>query len=734
MKKVEDYIGKFINEDCIKIMKNMPDECIDLTVTSPPYDDLRDYENKLEWNTKIFRKVARELFRITKKGGVVVWVVGDKTMNGNKSLTSFKHALYFQEIGFNIYDVIIYEKAGSGPPHSNRYFNTFEYMFILSKGKPKTVNLLRDKKNLWAGKSTFGNVTRREKDGSLASKGRKTISEFGVRTNIWRYNNGKGFSSADKIAYEHPATFPEKLVEDHIKSWSNVGDIIFDPFGGSGTTAKVSVELNRKWIYIEKVKKYCTIAEKRIENIIRKKTYKTIIIKSSIDTSIQKLRENYLNLSDTGNIFCLVKTQYAEGKVENDFFDLINFATEELKLHYVNTIIIPEKTSHIDNIIYCVWLVKNKKEYYFNKDKIREKPIWKDVEWGKRKKNYNPKGKDPGNVWIPTNDDGKANITEHILLSLEEVLNRIFSATLEENDRYLLIMDRDNLKNYKYNNSGKIEYIESSYEDINFGEYVSTNKESNLITKVVFGTSENMNYIKEGNIDLIVTSPPYWDLKNYYKRNQIGQESYDTYALRMSKVWKECYNKLSDNGSIWININIRVRNGQPILLPKLFIEQCKSIGFIYRGILIWHKSSGIPTNPKNLSDHHEYILIFTKSETTKLNIDKLIDYMDYKNSEISGKFIWNINRKAGSVGKNTIHPAIFPTELINRIVNISSEKYDIILDPFLGSGTSLIASINNKRSFIGYEYNEGFKVLMEERFQKEINFEALNIEYIDTFQ
>lgn len=266
-KEVDKYIGKIINDNCIKFMKKLPDNCIDLTVTSPPYDDLRDYENKLVWDYNTFRKVARELYRVTKNGGVVVWVIGDKTDKGNKSLTSFKHALYFQEIGFNMYDVIIYEKAGSGPPHPKRYFNSFEYMFVMSKGNPKTVNLLQDKKNSCAGMTTYSDITRREKDGSLTNKGRKVINEYGIRTNVWRYNNGKGFSSKDKIAYEHPAIFPEKLVEDHIKSWSNPGDVVFDPFGGSGTTAKVSIELDRKWIYVELVEKYCDVAKQRIENM-----------------------------------------------------------------------------------------------------------------------------------------------------------------------------------------------------------------------------------------------------------------------------------------------------------------------------------------------------------------------------------------------------------------------------------------------------------------------------------
>ena len=140
-------------------------------------------------------------------------------------------------------------------------------MFVLSKGKPKTVNLLQDKPNKWAGQTTYGNVTRREKDGSLTDKGKKTVQEFCVRTNIWCYANGKGFTTKDEIAYNHPAIFPEKLVEDHILSWSNPGDLILDPFGGSGTTAKIAQMLNREWILIEAVNEYCDIARVRMENI-----------------------------------------------------------------------------------------------------------------------------------------------------------------------------------------------------------------------------------------------------------------------------------------------------------------------------------------------------------------------------------------------------------------------------------------------------------------------------------
>ena len=263
-KNIDNFIGQITNGDSVVVLSTIKSNSVDLVVTSPPYDELRDYNNDSVWDFNSFKKIARQLYRVVKDGGVVVWVVGDSVVKGNKSLSSFKQALYFQQIGFNMFDVIIYEKAGTAPPHKNRYFNAFEYMFVLSKGNPKTINLLEDKPNKWANHSTFGNVTRREQDGSLTPKGRKVVKPFGVRTNIWRYNNGKGFSTKDKIAYEHPAIFPEKLVQDHIISWSNEGDIVLDPFCGSGTVAKVAGLLNRNWVGIEISSEYCKIANERL--------------------------------------------------------------------------------------------------------------------------------------------------------------------------------------------------------------------------------------------------------------------------------------------------------------------------------------------------------------------------------------------------------------------------------------------------------------------------------------
>ena len=263
-KRIKGYLGRIINGNSSEVLSTIESNCIDMVVTSPPYDDLRDYKKDAIWNFDSFKKIANQLFRVVKDGGVVVWVVGDSVIRGSKTLTSFKQALYFQQLGFNMFDVIIYEKTGTAPPHKNRYFNAFEYMFVLSKGQPKTINLIKDKLNRWAGASTFGVVTRREQDGSLTNKGRKVIKKYGIRTNIWRYCNGKGFATKDEIAYNHPAIFPEQLVKDHILSWSNEGDIVLDPFCGSGTVPKVATSLKRQWVGIEISKEYCDIARKRL--------------------------------------------------------------------------------------------------------------------------------------------------------------------------------------------------------------------------------------------------------------------------------------------------------------------------------------------------------------------------------------------------------------------------------------------------------------------------------------
>lgn len=259
-----DLINKIINEDSEKALKKIPSDSIDLTLTSPPYDAIRDY-NGYNFNDTASSNIITELFRVTKQGGVVVWIVGDATINGGESGTSFRQALKFIEAGFKLHDTMIYEKNTSSFPAKragNRYTQIFEYMFVFCKGKITTANLICDKSNKWAGHTNWGKNTNRLKNGKLQeTTDIKPVPDFSPRNNIWHYNVGKGFNSSDKESHEHPAIFPEKLAEDHILSWSNEGDIVLDPFAGSGTTCKMAKKNNRQYIGIDISEDYCKLAE-----------------------------------------------------------------------------------------------------------------------------------------------------------------------------------------------------------------------------------------------------------------------------------------------------------------------------------------------------------------------------------------------------------------------------------------------------------------------------------------
>jgi len=251
-------INQVIQGDCLEVMKTMEDKSIDMVLTSPPYDNLRDYKGY----TFDFEGIAKELFRVVKDGGVVVWVVGDATIKGSETGTSFKQALYFKEIGFNLHDTMIWRKTNPMPQTKigRRYTLAMEYMFIFTKGLVGTFNPIMEKTK------TFGKdlspSTQRRPDGSKsqtrlnAQIGRK-INEYKQLSNVWDIST-KTYSG-------HPATFPEKLAEDHILSWSNEGDIILDPMAGSGTTLKMAKKNNRNYIGIEISPEYIKIIEERLK-------------------------------------------------------------------------------------------------------------------------------------------------------------------------------------------------------------------------------------------------------------------------------------------------------------------------------------------------------------------------------------------------------------------------------------------------------------------------------------
>lgn len=253
-----------IHDDCLKYMNSLEGEIIDMTVTSPPYGNLREYKGVI-WNSNIWKKIIKELFRITKSGGVVAWITGDQTTNYTESGESFRQALFAKEIGFCLYDTMIYHKT-SAPCNDFRYSQDFEYIFIFSKGKPKTWNPIKVPcihKNKW----NTSTSDRLSNGVTITRKGRKTLS-YKKKSNVWQYDVGFQKTTKDLYAYEHPAMFPESLVKDLIISWTNPRDLIFDPMMGSGTVGKIAMLLERDFIGVEIAKEYFRIAQKRINKNI----------------------------------------------------------------------------------------------------------------------------------------------------------------------------------------------------------------------------------------------------------------------------------------------------------------------------------------------------------------------------------------------------------------------------------------------------------------------------------
>lgn len=240
-------IDQIFNEDCLQTMSRMPDGFVHLTVTSPPYDNLREYEG-YRFN---FESIASELYRVTADDGILVWVVGDATIGGGETGSSFRQALHLMSIGFKLHDTMIYEKNSSTFPaqrNGNRYTQIFEYMFVFAKGTVEA-SLICDKKNKWAGHKDYS--------GKLTNP----VPDFSPRTNIWRY-----VTSTNGV--KHPAPFPELLVNDHILTWSEPGAIVYDPFMGSGTTAKMAKLTDRHFVGSEISLKYCAIAAERLDGLL----------------------------------------------------------------------------------------------------------------------------------------------------------------------------------------------------------------------------------------------------------------------------------------------------------------------------------------------------------------------------------------------------------------------------------------------------------------------------------
>jgi len=260
-------INKIYCGDAVKILENIDNDSVDLVVTSPPYSNLRNYGNTLiDWNHDKFKEIANELNRVLKPGGVIVWVVGDKTENGSETCIPFKQTLYFRDIGLNLNDTMIFFKSNPMPQVKQpRYRDCFEYMFVFSKGKPSTFNPIM-RKCTESGKHYKSTVRVINTDND-----RKDIDYFvsdeTVDYNVWRMSVAQ-----NKILYDlgdkkikHPAVFPYDIPFKHIKTWTNEGDLVLDPFMGSGTTALAAINLKRNYIGIDANEDYCKIADIRIK-------------------------------------------------------------------------------------------------------------------------------------------------------------------------------------------------------------------------------------------------------------------------------------------------------------------------------------------------------------------------------------------------------------------------------------------------------------------------------------
>jgi DNA modification methylase len=242
-------------------MKRLPDACVDLTITSPPYESGKTTLRTFNGYSFDFKATASELFRVTKQGGVVVWVIQDQTINGSESGESFRQALGFMAIGFRLHDTMIGYNVGTRYPHRNRYTGSFQFMFVFSKGKPATANIIKDKPNKHAG--TKKNVTERNTDGSIVKRNPVTVAEYANRQNVWAYSAGYSIA-ADRLWTKHPAVFSLQLAKDHVTTWSNAGDLVFDPMCGSGQTLVAADVLDRRWLGMDCSAEYCELAHERL--------------------------------------------------------------------------------------------------------------------------------------------------------------------------------------------------------------------------------------------------------------------------------------------------------------------------------------------------------------------------------------------------------------------------------------------------------------------------------------
>jgi DNA modification methylase len=377
---------------------------------------------------------------------------------------------------------------------------------------------------------------------------------------------------------------------------------------------------------------------------------------------------------------------------------------------------------------FVLFVTKHAEDYKFFVDKIREPHIWKDYEWGGgRRSRYHPLGKNPSNFWLRTiSREGK--ILNHVPLTWSEMVNRCLLSCTETGDKVLGVVpeNRDFATACKERNLS-FELIKMPPETC--GPMLTKHSNLALVSsqpasgapRIYFKSSESMSELEDGEIQVSVTSPPYWGLRDYGVSDQIGfKETYSEYLARLERVWAECYRVLHETGTLWVNINKRVVDGDILLFPVDIVRSCVKNGFKLQDIVIWFRPISVPgTGKGNFTDRYEFILMFSKTDQFKFypNRIKMVDFLNEKEELIN---IWKLYRKIGNLSKEfgaktklaIRHTAMFPEELVRRVVLLSSDEGDAVLDPFLGSGTAVAVAENLRRRSIGYEINEAFKPLI----------------------
>lgn len=258
--------------DCVEGMRALPPASVPLTVTSPPYDQTFEYGGHL-WNHEKFLLVAHELWRLTMPGGVVCWVVRDQIVDGGQTGTSFRQARYYMGLGFRLHNTLVIEKQVARGISRVRYGVSPEFVFVLSKGRPRSISLIEDKPNKFGGR--LMRFSTRDRDGTRSDTAKALIRPYSVRGNVWRYATGSRVTAKEGFAYDHPALMPERLAHDLIVSWSRPGDLVLDPFGGAGTTAKMALLSHRRYLSMEAHRPYHDLAVRRLAEA--QETYRRVL-------------------------------------------------------------------------------------------------------------------------------------------------------------------------------------------------------------------------------------------------------------------------------------------------------------------------------------------------------------------------------------------------------------------------------------------------------------------------